>query len=122
MSRETRVDYTNRMVAQNNRSKKRQKVDLSELSRKFNQAIRRHAIEDGLLDPDNKFHFWHYENHSVNRCAGTVIAVSRSEARALIKKELGISKRKPLPPTVRVRKGDKTTEDTPFPEVALRAT
>jgi len=57
---------------------------------------------------DNIPNKWYYE---YNGQSGTVVAVTCSEARALIKKELGISRKHRLPKNVIIERKEKYVEN-----------
>lgn len=80
---------------------KRRPLNKQEMQRLVNRLVKRDALARGLIDPSKgKYRWqWHYNNAS-----GEVEANSRSEARSLIKRALGLPKRHRLPEGVQVFK------------------
>jgi hypothetical protein len=90
MTRRTKFEHFERGLP----PKKEKKITREEAQDILNRVFKRAAIERGLVDPTKgKFRFqWHYDGET-----GEVEANSRSEARGLVKKALGIGKSGRLP-------------------------
>lgn len=98
MPRTTKMDHFLRTLA----PQKPKQFSIKQINEMLRRRFRRDMKARGLLSDEQPKFVWAYPVGLGNR--DTVVAATRSEARGLIKKKLGIAKSSRLPPGFEIEK------------------